>query len=72
MIAAVLATAMVTVVLALPPLRRVGEQISRMSLAWIGVAVMLEIASCAATLAAASGASGYFCACCLSLDARQS
>ena len=44
----VLATAVVTVVLALPPLRRVGEQISRMSLAWIGVAVMLEIASCAA------------------------
>ena len=43
-----LATAVVTVVLALPPLRRVGEQISRMSLAWIGVAVMLEIASCAA------------------------
>lgn len=43
-----LATAMVTVVLALPPLRTVGEQISRMSLAWIGVAVMLEIASCAA------------------------
>ena len=44
-IAAVLTTAMVTVVLALPPLRTVGEQISRMSLAWIGVAVMLEIAS---------------------------
>ena len=43
-----LATAVVTVVLALPPLRRVGEQISRMSLAWIVGAVMLEIASCAA------------------------
>ena len=43
-----LATAVVTVVLALPPLRTIGEQISRMSLAWIGVAVMLEIASCAA------------------------
>lgn len=47
-IAVVLATAGVMVVLALPPLRRVGEQISRMSLAWIGGAVMLEIASCAA------------------------
>jgi len=39
---------MVTVVLALPPLRGVGEQISRISLAWIGVAVILETASCAA------------------------
>jgi hypothetical protein len=47
-IAVVLATAVVTVVLALPALRRVDEQICRMTLAWIGVAVMLEIASCAA------------------------
>jgi uncharacterized membrane protein YbhN (UPF0104 family) len=46
--AIVLATATVTVLLAVPPLRGVADQISGMSLGWIGAAVMLEVASCAA------------------------
>ncbi|HWE08454.1 MAG TPA: lysylphosphatidylglycerol synthase domain-containing protein [Solirubrobacteraceae bacterium] len=46
--AVVLATATVTLLLAVPPLRGVAHQISRMSLAWIGAAVVLEVASCAA------------------------
>jgi uncharacterized membrane protein YbhN (UPF0104 family) len=46
--AVVLATATATLVLAVPPLRGVGHQISRMSLAWIGAALVLEVASCAA------------------------
>jgi uncharacterized membrane protein YbhN (UPF0104 family) len=44
----VLATATVTLLLAVPPLRGVAHQISRMSLAWIGAALVLEVASCAA------------------------
>jgi uncharacterized membrane protein YbhN (UPF0104 family) len=44
----VLATATVTVLLAVPPLRAVARQISHMSVGWIGVAVVLELASCAA------------------------
>ena len=46
--AVVLATATVTLLLALPPLRGVAHQISRMSLGWIGAALGLELASCAA------------------------
>src|SRR5450755_4609607 len=46
--AVVLATATVTLLLAVPPLRGVAHQISRMSLGWIGAALVLEIASCAA------------------------
>jgi uncharacterized membrane protein YbhN (UPF0104 family) len=46
--ALVLATATVTLLLAVPPLRGVAHQISRMSLGWIAVALVLEIASCAA------------------------
>jgi uncharacterized membrane protein YbhN (UPF0104 family) len=46
--AVLLATATVTLLLAVPPLRGVAHQISRMSLAWIGAALVLEIASCAA------------------------
>jgi uncharacterized membrane protein YbhN (UPF0104 family) len=46
--AIVLATATVTVLLAVPPLRGVADQISGMSLGWIGAAVVLEVASCAA------------------------
>jgi hypothetical protein len=46
--AIVVATATVTVLLAVPPLRAVADQISRMSVAWVGGAVILEIASCAA------------------------
>ncbi len=46
--AVVLATATVTVLLAVPPLRGVARQISHMSVGWIGVAVVVEIASCAA------------------------
>jgi uncharacterized membrane protein YbhN (UPF0104 family) len=44
----VLATATVTLLLAVPPLRGVAHQISHMSLAWIAAALVLEIASCAA------------------------
>jgi uncharacterized membrane protein YbhN (UPF0104 family) len=44
----VLATATVTLLLAVPPLRAVAHQISRMSLGWIAAAVVLEIVSCAA------------------------
>jgi uncharacterized membrane protein YbhN (UPF0104 family) len=47
-IAVVLATATVTLLLAVPPLRGVAHQISRMSLGWIGAALLLEVASCAA------------------------
>ncbi len=43
-----LATATVTLLLAVPPLRGVAHQISRMSLGWIGAALVLEVASCAA------------------------
>jgi uncharacterized membrane protein YbhN (UPF0104 family) len=43
----VLATATVTLLLAVPQLRGVAHQISRMSLAWIGAALVLEVASCA-------------------------
>jgi uncharacterized membrane protein YbhN (UPF0104 family) len=46
--AVVLATATATLLLAVPPLRGVAHQISRMSVGWIGAAVFLEIASCAA------------------------
>jgi uncharacterized membrane protein YbhN (UPF0104 family) len=46
--ALVLATATVTLLLAVPPLRAVAHQISRMSLGWIAAAVVLEIVSCAA------------------------
>jgi len=46
--AVVLATATVTLLLAVPPLRGVAHQISRMSLGWIGAALVLEVASCAA------------------------
>jgi len=46
--ALVLATATVTLLLAVPALRGVAHQISRMSPGWIAVAVGLEIASCAA------------------------
>ena len=44
--AVVLATATVTLVLAVPPLRGVAEQIENMNLAWVGVAVAVEIGSC--------------------------
>jgi hypothetical protein len=44
--AVVLATATVTLVLAVPPLRGVAEQIEHMSLAWVAVAVAVEIGSC--------------------------
>jgi uncharacterized membrane protein YbhN (UPF0104 family) len=46
--ALVLGTATVTLLVAVPPLRGVIHQISRMSLGWIGAAVVLEIGSCAA------------------------
>jgi uncharacterized membrane protein YbhN (UPF0104 family) len=46
--ALVLAIATVTLLLAVPPLRAVAHQISRMSLGWIAAAVALEIVSCAA------------------------
>ena len=46
--AVILATATVTLLLAVPPLRGVAHQISRMSLGWIGAALVLEVASCAA------------------------
>jgi uncharacterized membrane protein YbhN (UPF0104 family) len=46
--AIVLATATVTVLLAVPPLRGVAHQISRMSLGWIAAAMVFEVASCAA------------------------
>jgi uncharacterized membrane protein YbhN (UPF0104 family) len=46
--ALVLATATVTLLLAVPSLRGVAHQISRMSLGWIAVALALEVASCAA------------------------
>jgi uncharacterized membrane protein YbhN (UPF0104 family) len=44
----VLAIATVTLLLAVPPLRGVAHQISRMSLGWIAAALVLEIVSCAA------------------------
>jgi uncharacterized membrane protein YbhN (UPF0104 family) len=46
--ALVLASATVTLLLAVPPLRGVANQISQMSLSWIAAAMVLEIASCAA------------------------
>ena len=46
--ALVLATATITLLLAVPPLRGVAHQISRMSLGWVAAALVLEIASCAA------------------------
>lgn len=46
--ALVFATATVTLLLAVPPLRGVAHQISRMSLGWIAAALVLEVASCAA------------------------
>jgi uncharacterized membrane protein YbhN (UPF0104 family) len=47
-IALVLAAATATLLLAVPPLRGVAHQVSRMSLTWIFAAVVLEVASCAA------------------------
>jgi uncharacterized membrane protein YbhN (UPF0104 family) len=44
----VLATATVTLLLAVPPLRGVADQISHLSLGWVAAALVLEIASCAA------------------------
>lgn len=44
--ALVLATATVTLVLAIPPLRGVGRQIGAMHPAWVVLAVALELASC--------------------------
>jgi uncharacterized membrane protein YbhN (UPF0104 family) len=46
--AIVVASATITLLLAVPPLRGVADQISRMSLGWVSAAVILEIASCAA------------------------
>jgi len=46
-VAVVLATAMVTLLLAVPPLRGVARQIDAMNPIWVLVAVALEIASCA-------------------------
>jgi uncharacterized membrane protein YbhN (UPF0104 family) len=46
--AVVLATAMLTLLLAVPQLRGVAQQISRMSPGWIGGALVLEVLSCAA------------------------
>ena len=43
-----LATATFTLLLAVPPLRGVAHQISGMSLGWVGGALVLEVASCAA------------------------
>ena len=45
--ATVLATATLTVILAVPPLHGVERQIERMNLSWVLVAVALEVASCA-------------------------
>ena len=44
--AAVLAIAMLTLLLAVPPLRGVAHQIDRMNPVWVGAAVALELASC--------------------------
>lgn len=46
-VAALLTTATVTIVLAVPPLRSVAKQIEHMSPTWVAVAVAVEIASCA-------------------------
>src|SRR5690242_1812847 len=46
-IAVVLATATVTLVLAIPPLKGVAHRIEDMSLGWVVAAVGLEVASCA-------------------------
>jgi uncharacterized membrane protein YbhN (UPF0104 family) len=43
----VFATATVTLVLAVPPLAGVAQRIENMNLVWVGVAVGLEVASCA-------------------------
>jgi uncharacterized membrane protein YbhN (UPF0104 family) len=42
-----LGTAMVTLLLAIPPLRGVARQIAEMTVGWVGVAVAAELASCA-------------------------
>lgn len=47
-VAVVLAAATITLLLAVPPLRGVAREISRMSPGWIGVALVVEVASCAA------------------------
>jgi uncharacterized membrane protein YbhN (UPF0104 family) len=44
--AAVLATAMLTLLLAVPPLRGVANQVDRMNPVWVVAAVALEFASC--------------------------
>jgi uncharacterized membrane protein YbhN (UPF0104 family) len=44
--AVVLATATVTLALAVPPLRRVAQRIDAMNPVWIAVAVVLEVGSC--------------------------
>ncbi len=46
-VAALLTTATVTIVLAVPPLRAVARQIEEMNLVWVAVAVAVEVASCA-------------------------
>jgi uncharacterized membrane protein YbhN (UPF0104 family) len=46
--ALILAVAVITLVLAVPPLRGVARQIGRINVGWIAVAVGLEVASCAA------------------------
>jgi uncharacterized membrane protein YbhN (UPF0104 family) len=45
--ATILATATLTLVLAVPPLHGVERQIERMNVTWVLVAVVLEVASCA-------------------------
>src|SRR5437763_11143442 len=47
-VAVLLSVAIATLVLAVPPLRGVASQIGHMRLGWIGVAAVLEIASCLA------------------------
>ena len=44
--AAVLMAIMVSLLVAVPPLRRVADQIGRMGLGWLLLAVVLEVASC--------------------------
>lgn len=46
-VAAVMMVATVSVVLAVPPLRGAGHQIANMRPVWVGVALALELASCA-------------------------
>jgi hypothetical protein len=47
-IVALLSAAIVTLVVAVPGLRGVGEQISHMDASWMIAAVVLELGSCAA------------------------